>query len=53
VPQAGIGSMVALMLPYSIWFGISSTAMFALWFMAGIPLGPEAIAGVVTTPAGP
>jgi aminobenzoyl-glutamate transport protein len=53
VPQAGIGSLVALMLPYSIWFGISSTAMFALWFMAGVPLGPEAIAGVVTTPAGP
>jgi len=53
VPQAGIGSMVALMLPYSIWFGISSTAMFALWFIAGIPLGPEAIAGVVTPPAAP
>lgn len=46
VPQAGIGSMVALMLPYSIWFGISSTVMFALWFVAEVPLGPEALAGV-------
>jgi len=33
---------VALMLPYSIWFGISSTIMFALWFMAELPLGSEA-----------
>ena len=40
VPQAGIGSMVALMLPYSIMFGLSSTAMFALWFVADLPLGP-------------
>lgn len=46
VPRAGIGSMVALMLPYSIWFGISSTVMFALWFVAEVPLGPEALAGV-------
>lgn len=43
VPTAGIGSLVALMLPYSIWFGISSTIMFALWFMAELPLGPEAL----------
>ncbi|MFN9779070.1 MAG: AbgT family transporter [Alphaproteobacteria bacterium] len=42
VPQAGIGSLVALMLPCSIWFGISSTIMFALWFMAELPLGSEA-----------
>ncbi len=40
VPNAGIGSMVALMLPYSIWFGISSTALFAAWFALEIPLGP-------------
>jgi aminobenzoyl-glutamate transport protein len=40
VPQAGIGSMVALMLPYSIAFALSSTALFALWFAADVPLGP-------------
>ncbi len=40
VPQAGIGSMVALMLPYSIAFALSSTALFALWFVADVPLGP-------------
>jgi aminobenzoyl-glutamate transport protein len=49
VPNAGIGSMVALMLPYSIWFGISSTALFVVWWMAGIPLGPEAL--VAAAPA--
>lgn len=43
VPQAGIGSLIALMLPYSIWFAITSTTMFALWFMADLPLGPEAL----------
>lgn len=52
VPQAGIGSLVALMLPYSIWFGISSTIMFALWFMAELPLGPEALMSA-TGAAGP
>jgi aminobenzoyl-glutamate transport protein len=46
VPNAGIGSLVALMLPYSIWFGISSTALFAAWWIAGLPLGPEAVAAV-------
>ena len=40
VPDAGIGSLVALMLPYSIWFGFTSTALFALWFAFGLPLGP-------------
>jgi aminobenzoyl-glutamate transport protein len=40
VPNAGIGSMVALMLPYSIWFGISTTALFAAWFALDLPLGP-------------
>ena len=44
VPEAGIGSMVALMLPYSIWFGLSSTTLFVIWWIAGIPLGPEAVA---------
>ena len=40
VPDAGIGSMVALMLPYSVTFTISSLALFATWYLAGLPLGP-------------
>jgi aminobenzoyl-glutamate transport protein len=38
--QAGIGSIIALMLPYSIWFGISSTLLFAVWYALDLPLGP-------------
>jgi aminobenzoyl-glutamate transport protein len=52
VPQAGIGSMIALMLPYSVWYAISSTALFIVWWLAGIPLGPEAVAAT-TPPPGP
>jgi len=40
---------VALMLPYSIAFGLSSTLLFGLWFIAGLPLGPEALPGAMAT----
>ena len=40
--KAGIGSIVAVMLPYSIVFGIVSTLVLAIWIFFGIPLGPEA-----------
>lgn len=36
----GIGSLVATMLPYSIAFGVVSTALFAAWIALGLPLGP-------------
>jgi len=40
--DAGIGSIIALMLPYSIAFGIVSTLVFLLWILLGLPLGPGA-----------
>lgn len=40
--NAGIGSIIAVMLPYSIVFGIVSTLVLAIWIFFGIPLGPEA-----------
>jgi len=40
--NAGIGSIVAVMLPYSIAFGVVSTLVLAIWIFFGIPLGPEA-----------
>ncbi|NBB85193.1 MAG: AbgT family transporter, partial [Bacteroidetes bacterium] len=40
--NAGIGSIVAIMLPFSIVFGIVSTLALVLWIFFGIPLGPEA-----------
>ncbi|MCS3636249.1 aminobenzoyl-glutamate transport protein [Salinibacter ruber] len=40
--DAGIGSIIALMLPYSIGFGVVSTIVFLVWVLLGLPLGPGA-----------
>jgi aminobenzoyl-glutamate transport protein len=40
--RAGLGSLISLMLPYSIAFGVVWTALLLLWWVAGWPLGPEA-----------
>ena len=39
-PDFGIGSMVALMLPYTVSFFFASAIWFALWFSLGLPFGP-------------
>ena len=41
-PKAGIGTLIATMLPYSIAFFIVWTALLIIWILFGIPLGPEA-----------
>ncbi|TCL09134.1 aminobenzoyl-glutamate transport protein [Shimia isoporae] len=41
-PGFGIGSLVSLMLPFSISFMIAWTILFMLWAFAGLPLGPDA-----------
>lgn len=41
-PKTGIGTLVALMLPYSIAFLIAWTLMLMLWIWLGIPMGPGA-----------
>jgi aminobenzoyl-glutamate transport protein len=41
-PGAGIGTVVATMLPYSLVFLLVWTAMLAAWLLLGIPLGPGA-----------
>ncbi len=46
----GIGSLTAMMLPYSIWLMISGVALIVAWFYLGIPLGPDAPVGY-TLPA--
>ncbi len=38
--NAGLGSVVALMLPYSIVIAIAWILFFIAWFVLGIPLGP-------------
>ena len=42
--KAGIGTILAAMLPYSIAFLIGWTIMLLVWVYAGIPLGPGASA---------
>ena len=41
-PKAGIGTVVATMIPYSIVFLIGWTVLFAGWIALGLPLGPGA-----------
>lgn len=40
--KAGIGTIMATMLPYSLTFFIVWTALMIVWIVIGIPLGPEA-----------
>ena len=42
--KAGMGTILAAMLPYSIAFGIAWIIMLLIWVFAGLPLGPGASA---------
>lgn len=39
-PDFGIGTLAAMMLPYSIAFGTGATLLLIVWMLLGIPLGP-------------
>ena len=39
--KAGIGTITATMLPYSITFLVGWTLMLILWLTVGLPIGPE------------
>jgi len=39
--DAGLGTLISAMLPYSIAFGIAWTIMLGIWFGLDIPLGPD------------
>jgi aminobenzoyl-glutamate transport protein len=41
-PAAGIGTLVATMLPYSMTFLVSWTVMLVIWILLGLPVGPGA-----------
>lgn len=38
--DAGLGTVIALMLPYALWILVAWTALFLAWFALGIPWGP-------------
>lgn len=40
--ESGIGTLISTMLPYSMIFLISWTALMIVWYMLGLPLGPGA-----------
>jgi aminobenzoyl-glutamate transport protein len=41
----GLGSLTAMMIPYSIWLLVSGTLLIVVWFYLGIPMGPDAPVG--------
>jgi len=41
-PKAGIGTVVATMLPYSVAFMLVWMVLLVIWLLLGIPLGPGA-----------
>ena len=49
--QAGIGTIMATMLPYSVTFFVLWTLLLIVWYLLGLPLGPGA--GIYYTPATP
>jgi aminobenzoyl-glutamate transport protein len=42
IRDMGIGTLISVMLPYSILFGIFSTLVLVAWIFFGLPLGPDA-----------
>jgi aminobenzoyl-glutamate transport protein len=40
LPKAGIGTLISLMLPYTIAFGVVWTLLLGVWMLLGVPLGP-------------
>lgn len=41
-PKAGLGTVVATMLPYTVVFLLGWSVMFVVWLLLGIPVGPGA-----------
>jgi aminobenzoyl-glutamate transport protein len=41
-PNAGLGTLLSLMVPYSLVFGLFWSLLFLLWIGLGIPFGPGA-----------
>jgi aminobenzoyl-glutamate transport protein len=42
VKSTGIGTLAAMMLPYSLWFLVSWTAFLLIYYAIGLPLGIQA-----------
>lgn len=51
VPRAGLGTLIASMLPYAVAFAITWTAFIVVWTQLGLPLGPDAPLTYTVPPA--
>ncbi|MFM8481390.1 MAG: AbgT family transporter [Gammaproteobacteria bacterium] len=40
-PRTGLGTIVAVMLPYSVTFLIGWSVLFGMWLAIGLPIGPD------------
>ena len=40
--NAGIGTVVSLMIPFVVVLSVAWTLFFVVWYLLGIPLGPGA-----------
>ena len=40
-PKSGMGTLIAMMLPYAVVFALVWGAMLTIWMLLGIPLGPD------------
>jgi aminobenzoyl-glutamate transport protein len=40
-PRTGLGTIVAVMLPYSATFLIGWSVVFGIWLALGLPIGPD------------
>jgi len=38
--KLGMGTLISILLPYSIYFAIFWIILFAIWYMLNLPLGP-------------
>ncbi len=48
--EAGLGSLISLMLPYSMVFGVVWTGFLLAWYYTGLPLGTDAPLHYVPAP---
>jgi aminobenzoyl-glutamate transport protein len=53
VPKAGIGTLVSLMLPYSLTFLVGWSLLFIAWLLLGWPVGPSAPTSLAVGDAAP
>ncbi len=49
-PEFGVGSLIALMIPYTMAFAVAGLSLVALWSAVGAPVGPGAPATYTPPP---